>query len=534
MPHANHLRPASRPANPPAGTGHDPWQAWSRAWTRQAATLTGRAGVSVVVAPGAGGSAPACSWPDLSRIEIDAAYIGDPDVADPRRAGHKKLVPTAYGLLVHEAAHTTHSRWKPPTGTAPVVAAAADLLEESRAEGRHRQRRRSDRRWLRHTVTTLLDPADAPVDDAWHAGKLAALLLARADARTITARDTRGAKAAITAVIGRKKLAALRQVWRAAHDVHDTDAHTMVELGRRWCQILGIDPDASPDIPSPDDGAFAGRLAAAIIGYLAAAAGLTTAEWTQRHRDARHGAPATWHRREATGDEHQAARTLAARLAAAHTHHVEPATRPATVPPGRLRTRAAITLDAQRAAGAIPTAAPWQQRTTLPPPKPEMRLGILVDTSGSMHSYLAPLSSAGWILAHAGRRNHATVAVVAFAEQATLILAPRRWPNQVLHMDAGGGTTAFCDAAKLADTLLDLRSARTLRLLAVVSDGDLEDPEPAQRLVTTLHRGGCPVLWLRPDGPGHTFTDTTTITVTDPVQAIDHIASAAIAALEAA
>jgi len=67
---------------------------------------------------------------------------------------------------------------------------------------------------------------------------------------------------------------------------------------------------------------------------------------------------------------------------------------------------------------------------------------------------------------------------------------------------------------------------------AVVSDGDLDDLDPAQRLITTLHCSGCPVLWLRPDGPGHTFADTTTVTMTDPVQAIDHIAAAAVTALE--
>jgi hypothetical protein len=72
-------------------------------------------------------------------------------------------VPTGYGLLVHEAGHAVHSRWHTPADTPPVVARVADLLEESRAEARHRGRRRTDRRWLRHTVTTLLDPGEAPV-----------------------------------------------------------------------------------------------------------------------------------------------------------------------------------------------------------------------------------------------------------------------------------------------------------------------------------------------------------------------------------
>ena len=69
-------------------------------------------------------------------------------------------------------------------------------------------------------------------------------------------------------------------------------------------------------------------------------------------------------------------------------------------------------------------------------------------------------------------------------------------------------------------------------MLAVVSDGELSDVDPAQRLITTLHGAGCAVLWLRPQGlSGHTFADTTTITVADPVDAIGHIADAAVTAL---
>jgi hypothetical protein len=49
-----------------------------------------------------------------------------------------------------------------------------------------------------------------------------------------------------------------------------------------------------------------------------------------------------------------------------------------------------------------------------------------------------------------------------------------------------------------------------------------------------LHHSGCVVLWLRPaELPGHTFHDTTTITIDHPVDAIRHIADAATTALTA-
>lgn len=102
-------------------------------------------------------------------------------------------------------------------------------------------------------------------------------------------------------------------------------------------------------------------------------------------------------------------------------------------------------------------------------------------------------------------------------------------------MRAGGGTTAFIEAVKLADRLLELRNRRRLRLLAVVSDGWVDNPDATQRLITTLHRTGCGVLWLAPaDQHRHRFADTTTIAVADPAAAVEHIATAAITALASA
>jgi Mg-chelatase subunit ChlD len=530
MPHpSGHLRPAGTPA-----AGDADWAPWDRAWTKHIKTLTGRTDLSVTVAPGAGGGAPACFYPHLKRIEVDATHIGDkPDITDPARAAHKKLVPTGYGLLVHEAAHASHSRWHTPPGTAPIVAAAADLLEESRAEFRQRSRRRADRRWLRHTVNTLITADEAPVDDPWHAGHLAGLLLARVDARIVTSKDVRTVRGAITAVLGPKRLKRLREIWKTAHTVADDDAATMIDLGRQWCQALGIDPRRQRKVPVPDLGVFPGHLAKALADYLAVVAGITPAELTARLIADRHGAPAAWTRRDPTVDEQQAARHLAARLQAARSHQPEPDTKPSLIPPGRLRVRHAISADAQRAAGAIPTAAPWQQRATLPPPKPTLRIATLVDTSGSMSSYAKPLSSAGWILSTAAHRNHATTATIAFGSTATLLVPPRQRLTQVLDITPGGGTSAFIDAVKLADKVLDIRQRGPLRMLVVVSDGDLDDIEPAQKLITTLDQSGCTVLWLRPEGlSGHTFEHTTTLTVASPLEAIEQIAAAAVTALE--
>lgn len=520
----------------PAVTVDDAWKPWSQAWTKHIKTLTGRTDLHVLVAPGAGGGAPECFYPKLRRIEVDANYIADtPDVADPKRGAHKQLVPTGYGLLVHGAAHATHSRWTTPPDTPPILAHVAALLEESRAEGRQRHRRRADRRWLRHTVTTLLDPGTAPVDDAWHAGTLAALLLARVDARIITSKDVRAARAAVTGVLGRQRLKALREIWQHAHTVDDTAADTMIELARRWCQILGIDPDQHYTVPVADPGEFPGRLAQAITDYLATAHGLTPSQYAARILQHRHSPSKDWQRSNPTDQQRRAARELAARITRARTRNREPGNKPALIPPGRLRTRHAVTADAQIAGGQLPTAAPWQQRIQLPPPKPTLHLAILVDLSGSMTTYADELSSAAWIFAHAARRSEVVTTTIGFGSHTSVLVAPGTRPQHVLHMPTGGGTITFPEAIKVADRLLDLRHGRTLRILAVISDGRLVDIPAGQKLITTLHRAGCAVLWLQPASlPCHTFTDTTTLTVTDPAHAVAQIADAAIFALERA
>ena len=530
MPHpAQHLHPAttSAPATDPT------WAAWSTAWTRHVRVLTGRTDLTVHIAPRAGG-APAYYDPARAQIHIDATHIGaHPDVADPRRAAHKHRVPTGYGLLVHEAAHATHSRWHIPDQTPPVVAEAAMLLEESRAEYRHRSRRRGDRRWLRHVVATLVAPGDAPVDTPWHAGILAGLLLARVDARILTHRDVAAARRAVTTIVGRPRLRQLRQLWRHAHATGDHDAATMLGIARQWCTVLGIDPDRHPDPPTADPGLFAGTLAAAITDYQATAAGATAGDYRAAVITSSHRPPATWTQRPPTPDEQRAARQLARRLAAARSTP-EPATNPSRTPPGRLRVRQAITAQAQTAAGTIPTASPWQRRRHQPPPRPRLHLAVLVDVSGSMAGYTRPMSSAAWMLAHAAGHTDATTTTIAFGPSVTLLTPPQSRPAQVHEIAVAGGTDTFPQAVKLADELLQLRRPGTSRLLAVVSDGYLADRDAAQKLLTTLHHAGCGILWIGPHGnTAAPYTHTQPITVTDPADAIGHIADAAVAATRA-
>ena len=317
----------------------------------------------------------------------------------------------------------------------------------------------------------------------------------------------------------------------------------MVGLGERWCRLLGIDPTATPGLPANDaaTSTIAATIAAALdaIGTNPAdtpppltGSGRPRIDGPSFHVDT--DIPITWAERDARDAERHAATRLTALLRRAR--HREPARtlQPSSTPPGRLRTRAAVTLAAQRASGAIPTAQPWQRTVRRPVPDPELTVGILIDASGSMGAFAAPMSSAAWIVAQAATRAGATTATLAYGDRITVLIPPGRRPTTVRDMHADAGTERFVEACAEADRLLHLSTPGTARLLVVVSDGHYVNPDQSQAAITRLHHTGCAVLWLAPDNkgwPSRVYDHTTTITVNDPTTCINLIGQAAIEAL---
>jgi hypothetical protein len=252
---------------------------------------------------------------------------------------------------VHEAAHAVHSRWSDPPGTAPVLSHVAAMLEESRAELRQRQRRPRDRQWLRACVTTIVAAGDAPTDTRFNAAYAAGLLLARVDTRILKPADVRPLRTAVTRVLGSRLLRRLRQLWRQAHTVADDDATGMIDVARRWCQLLGIDPDAHPQVPDKHAGAGT-TIAAAISAVIAGVGGHPTPPTPGPGRPglpAGHSGghsepvedPTAWTPRPPTAEERHAAARLRAALTRAGSREPVAVREDTIAPPGRLRTRAA-------------------------------------------------------------------------------------------------------------------------------------------------------------------------------------------------
>lgn len=572
---------APAPAIFPAAPG---WLTLSAAMTSEVPLIADRDDVMVTIAPGAGHGAPACFLPACATIEVDGTHLGtvDPATATPHKISDRARYATAWGLLTHECAHAQHTTWEPPPGAPPGAVAAALLLEEPRIEAAQIRRRPDDRHWLRASATNIIladtradDPAHAPKMTPPHAAHAAALLLGRADGGILTRAETAPVAITVQAVLGTEKLNKLRTLWRQAFTVADDDAETMIELGRRWCEIVGTDPDAPQESdpcgtatpadpsasPSPSPLATSitaalGNLARAVAGEkapvdpaeVAAAAEELEKTATKNATRAAHkvfgtGGPRTGHTQTAgtrppTQAERAAARTLARALSTAGVRDRVAVKTTSAVPPGRLRMRGALVARAQRAAGAMPTAEPFTRTTRTPVPAPPLRLGIACDVSGSMWRVTGPVASAAWILAHAAR--HAAVptdtATVIFGNHVRPITRPGTAPDQVTEFVAEDDYEAIDTAIDALDGALALTRPGAARLLVIVSDGQYR-PAPrngGQRRLDRLRAAGCAVLWLT-TGPLDTPLDGARVhLLTDPATTAQAIGHAATAALRAA
>ena len=557
----------TRPARPATG----PWLAFSAALTAQVPPIAGRDDLTVTCTPRAGHGAPACFLPKYAHIEVDGTHLGvDPATADPANLADRERYPALWGATVHECAHAAHSRWRAPKGTNAAWSAAATALEESRIEARQVTRRPGDRAWLRACTCQIVigdfTAAAAPPASAAEAGSAAALILAREDAGILESAEAEPVAKAVATVIGEEKLGQLRQVWREAHRTRDDDARGMVRLGRRWCRILGTDPDQPA--PKGDPGQGTPSPVAAAVGEATArvedaskaefapppAFPPGAAEAREAEKKARRQAGDTSARvfardpgdgsggttgttREPTADEQAAARRLGRALREASAGGRAETVIASATPPGRLRMRHAVTADAQRAAGAMPTAKPFTRVERRRVPAPPLAVGIACDVSGSMSAFTGPVASTAWILARAtASLPAARTATVTYGRDVRPVTYPGATPARVAEFSAAGKYEDFTRAVNALDGALGLARPGATRILVIVSDGRYKGTQHAdgQKLITRLAASGCLVIWIAPSDTASTMTGTRVVILADPAATSAAVARAVTASARTA
>ncbi|WP_067667093.1 VWA domain-containing protein [Nocardia miyunensis] len=543
----------------PARSG---WKSLSESMTSETPEIADRDDLTVIIAPGAAGGALAMFVPAIATIAIEGTNLGiDPDTARPWRPADRYRYAPTWGALTHECAHAAHTRWEPRPDTDPEIARAADLLEESRIEAAQVRRRPADRHWLRASTRELVF-ADTPGGELavaqiaptrYAAAHAAALMLARIDAGVLEVAECARAAAAIEDVLGRDILRQLRTLWRIAHRLSDTNTTGMLELGRRWVDLVDPAPHTTPQPGSPLGEAIVGTLgdiAKSVADQTpppdpaqeaedAARKEADAAQRADRAAKRVFGKRSVGRATRAPRDgERSAARVLARALNTASQRDRTTVKTTSALPPGRLRMRGVMARDAQRAAGAIPTAEPFTRTTRKPVPVPPLRVGIACDVSGSMREYTADVASAAWIIAAAAELASmpAQTATLTFGREVIPVTYPDTAPKKVTEFEARDNYEAIDVAVAALDGALGLSRPEHTRLLVIISDGFFR-PQPsvaAQHRIDRLRASGCAVLWLSPDEHCAPMKGVTEHVLADPTLTAATIARAAVAAVRSA
>jgi hypothetical protein len=169
------------------------------------------------------------------------------------------------------------------------------------------------------------------------------------------------------------------------------------------------------------------------------------------------------------------------------------------IPGGRLRTRAAVQGAALKAKGVQSQVAPWRHTKRKHTETPELKVGLMVDISGSMGAAMNPMATTAWVLSEAVRRIQGKVGMVYFGNDVFATLKPGQHLRDVQVFTASDNTEKFGKAFSALDGEFNLIHGTGARLLVVVSDGYYkgEERQNARSIVKRATANGVGVLWIQ-------------------------------------
>lgn len=462
--------------------------------------------------------------------------------------------PKAIGVIYHEALHARHSNWDRELLTKELDASESRaflLLEEVRIEARGIIEVPKNKLFLRESALAfaLEEVNEATlqnISQVWQSGMLAVLAMGRFDVGILELSDVRLIHARLIENLGQELFDNLRKIWIEFAGLKVSQVERGMELAREWVKLMKqADPEGEKQFgeAKPVEAGEAGESEQSgslseLLSEMADQVGFDNAEsladqktleeWEQeaksrsqtaknrnlkkqtaqkifdKQNDAK-GSGSNSELKESrnpTPQERAAAVTIAKMLEKAKyrersLHEVR-----STIPQGRLNARAAVQNAALAARGSIERVPAWDRKVRKHTDDPTLRLGIMVDVSGSMYNAMEAMATTAWVMGEAGRRIQAKTAMVYYGSGVFPTLRVGQRLDQVRVFTAADGTEEFQDAYSAIDGELGLTYGDGVRMLVIVSDGQYRPSqvEAARKALAECKQNGVAVLWITPKG----------------------------------
>lgn len=447
---------------------------------------------------------------------------------------------------------------------APIEGRAFMLLEESRIEAKGMRERPENRQFLRASALEMaLEEVNEMTlatmgSDTWQTAHLAGLSIARVDSGVLEVADIQDIYRTVVGVLGQTLFDDLRKVWIEFQTLGVPQIERAIELAKKWVELLRqADPEGEPESgqvgdpfgepeESEGEGEGEGGGKSDTMGKLMAQLAessedtqngaseaiereQTLEKWgeeaksrqseAKKNNERKAEAKEVFHkqhnqeggngsgsrvseRRQPTGAERASAVMIAKALEKAKYRERSVHVRKSQIPQGKLIPRNLIQNSAMESMGKRGELPTWKAKSRKHTDDPTLRLGVMVDISGSMGMAMEAMGQTAWILSEAGRRIQAETAMIYYGSGIFPTLKRGQRLNEVTIYTAPDGTEKFSEAFQALDGELGLTFSDGVSILVIVSDGNYtpNQTERAKKILTECRQSGVAVLWITPRG----------------------------------
>jgi hypothetical protein len=436
------------------------------------------------------------------------------------------------------------------------------LLEESRIEAKGVKERPENRLFLRTSALEMaLEDVNSQTlsemgSDLWQTATLAGLSISRVDSGVLEVADIREIYDQVVSIMGKELFDELRKVWIEFQSLGVPQIERAIELAKKWVELLReADPEGEPNggghaFGEPDEsgegegegksGEGRSGVMKKLIEQLSDSAfdtelnandslgdQETKEKWDEEAKARQSEAKNTnsrkaqarlvFHkehnqeggngsgsrvdtRRQPTGAERASAVSIAKSLEKAKYRERSVHIRKTQAPMGKLIMRNAIQNQALESMGKRGDLPAWKSKSRKHTDDPTLRLGVMVDISGSMGSAMESMGQTAWIMSEAGRRIQAETAMIYYGSGIFPTLKRGQRLSEVTIYTAPDGTEKFDEAFQALDGELGLTFGDGVRMLVIVSDGNYtpSQTDRAKQILAECRQSGVAVLWITP------------------------------------